>query len=161
MKHVKFFVFVLIVSLVMALFEVQIEGARGWAANLPTWRIHTTFSVFGMWGTGEKPLTGYHIYLWLYLLALCHTPLLFTKWNWKLEFKVLALYSFISTFEGILWFVVNPAWGLLRFKPGISWYREIWFLGLPAEYYLRFAIGTVFYYLSERTPRIKKNKLIL
>ena len=26
-------------ALVMALFEIQIEGAKGWAANLPTWKV--------------------------------------------------------------------------------------------------------------------------
>jgi hypothetical protein len=38
--------------------EIQIEGAHGWAASLPTWRIekHQLLDIF----CGGRPMTGYH-----------------------------------------------------------------------------------------------------
>ena len=117
----------------MALLEVQIEGSNGWASNLPTWKIDLPLSVVGMWGGGEKPLTGYHSYLWLLTFGLPHFAFLFTKWNIKKEIYLISFYIFYSTVEGILWFAVNPFWGWRSFrKENIDWYQEtlgIWITG--------------------------------
>lgn len=142
MKHLKFFSLVLLTALVMALLEVQIEGVTGWAVNLPTWKVE--IEILG------KNITGYHVYLWLFTFLLCHLPFIFIKWDLKKEFKILAFYIFMTTFEGILWFVVNPAWGVTKFGPGIDWYNEPWFLGFPIEYYFRFGVGILFYKLSNK-----------
>ena len=157
MKHLKFFAFVILVAVVMALFEIQIEGANGWAAALPTWRLNLNFSFLGMWGTGEKPLTGYHVYLWLFSFILPHFGFLFEKWTWKKELFLLAFYAFFTTIEGLLWFVLNPAFGWQKFHYGIAWYKEFWLLGIPSEYWWRFAVASVLYLLANRNAD-KKDK---
>ena len=52
--------------------EIHIEGAHGWAVNLPTWR----------WGppwwlklTNGKELTGYHVWITVFLIGMFHLPL--------------------------------------------------------------------------------------
>lgn len=162
MKHLKFFAFAVLIAVVMASLEIQIEGTAGWAAALPTWRKIIHFPVMGMWGrTSEKPLTGYHLYLWLFSFLLPHATFLYTKWTWKKEASVISFYIFFSTFEGLLWFILNPAWGWSKFRYGIPWYKELWVFGLPSEYWLRFTIGSVLYLVSQKDvyPKAKVNRL--
>jgi hypothetical protein len=143
-RHIKFFAFAILIAVVMALFEIQVEGAHGWAANLPTWRLNVHLPLLGFWADSRgKPLTGYHVYFQLLTFLLPHYLFLFSKWSFKKELKLIAFYVFFSTFEGLLWFILNPAWGWSKFRFGIPWYREAWFLGLPAEYWLRFGAGSV------------------
>ena len=59
---------------ILARVEIHIEGPHGWAVNLPTWR----------WGpnwwlnlTNGKELTGYHVWLTLFLIGMFHLPLIF------------------------------------------------------------------------------------
>jgi len=33
-------IYIFVMATVLALLEIQIEGANGWARNLPTWRPH-------------------------------------------------------------------------------------------------------------------------
>ena len=147
-KHIKFFTFSLLVAIAMAHLEVQIEGSGGWAANLPTWKI-STINIFGLVGYNEKPITGYHVYLWLFSFLLTHTAFIFNKWSIKKEFTLLSFYVFFTTFEGVIWFIINPEFGLTKFLNGnISWYTEPFFLYLPIEYWVRFAIGIFLYKLS-------------
>ncbi len=142
----------------MALFEIQVEGAGGWAANLPTWRKTLHIPVIGMWqGYSGKPFTGYHLYFQLLTFLLPHVAFLFTKWNWKKEVYLLSFYVFFSTMEGLFWFILNPAWGWHRFREGVPWYKELWFLGLPFEYWIRFGAASVLYYFSQKDAD-SKNK---
>lgn len=157
MRHIKFIVASLIMAYVMALLEVQIEGASGWAADLPTWRKEVSFPIIGMWGYSGKPLTGYHTYLWIYSFLLPHFAFFFTKWSVKKELYLISFYVLFSTFEGLLWFYVNPAYGWGKFKKGdVSWYNEDWTLGIPTEYWYRFSFAIVIYLLSENIRRFDK-----
>jgi hypothetical protein len=156
LKHIKFFGFVFLIAVIMALLEIQIEGPNGWAAQLPTWRTNIHIPAMGMWqGYRGKPLTGYHVYLWLFSFLLPHVIFLYTKWNWKKEANLISFYIFFSTFEGLLWFILNPAWGWHKFRYGIPWYKEAWVLGLPAEYWLRFGVASVLYYFSQKDANPK------
>jgi hypothetical protein len=160
MKHVKFFAFTLFVAFIMALLEVQIEGRMGWAAALPTWRKILPFSFFGMFGYAGKPLTGYHLYLWILLLTLPHFAFFFTEWTPKKEFLLLSFYVFFTTFEGILWFLVNPAYGWQNFTPKRArWYRQEPWLGIPLEYYPRFIVGGILYWLANADIKVKALRL--
>jgi hypothetical protein len=148
-KHLKFLVFILATAILMALLEIQIEGDGGWARNLPTWRLVLSGNFLGMFGDANKPLTGYHFYLWLLLLVLPHSAFLLVRWTPQREFSILACYVFFTTAEGLLWFVFNPAYGWQKFNPQVvSWYDEPWILGLPLEYYWRFGMGFLFYWLG-------------
>lgn len=147
MKHLKFLGIIFLSALVMALFEVQVEGANGWAGDLPTWKVTLPLEILGFGGK-EKPLTGYHFYLWLFAFILPHFTFINRDWTWKKEFGVISFYILFTTFEGILWFGVNPAFGWDKFIPGnILWYKEPWLL-LPVEYWIRFGIGVVTYIIS-------------
>jgi hypothetical protein len=159
LKHIKFFGLAILVAMVMSLFEIQIEGAYGWAAQLPTWRISNIHvPLVGMWyGYRGKPLTGYHLYLILFSFLLLHVAFFYTKWNLKKELNLISFYAFFSTIEGLLWFILNPAWGWHKFREGIPWYKEAWILGLPAEYWLRFGFASVLYYFSQKDAD-SKNK---
>jgi hypothetical protein len=155
-KHFKFFGFAILIAIVMALFEIQVEGGAGWAANLPTWRKTLHVPLLGMWqGYSGKPFTGYHLYFQLLTFLLPHTVFFYVKWDLKKELNILAFYVFFSTLEGIFWFILNPAWGWQKFKYGIPWYKEAWVLGMPAEYWLRFGAGAILYYFSQQDADTK------
>lgn len=154
-KHLLFFSFVIAVAAVMALLEIQIEGAGGWASNLPTWKVNISFPIMGFWGNVEKPLTGYHLYLWMFSFLLPHFAFCYTKWSIKKEIYLWAFYIFFTTAEGLLWFGLNPAWGWAKFHYGIAWYKELWLLGIPAEYWLRFAVGIVLYLWANKNADTK------
>jgi hypothetical protein len=68
-----FFLFIGLLGLLFAMTEIQIEGSAGWAANLPTWRVenHPLLDVF--WG--GKPMTGYHVWVFAFMAAVFHLPL--------------------------------------------------------------------------------------
>lgn len=145
----------------MALLEIQIEGSNGWASHLPTWRINVHLPLVGMWwGYQGKPLTGYHLYLWLFSFLLTHASFLFSKWSLKKELYVLSFYVIFTTLEGLLWFILNPAFGWNSFREAnLPWYQEQWILGLPGEYWIRFAAGAMLYWLANGNTKIKALKL--
>lgn len=118
---------------VLARVEIEIEGAHGWAVNLPTWR----------WGpawwlklTNGKPLTGYHLWLTLFLIGMFHLPLTWAGWSRELEAAAVSRYLLLTAFWDFQWFVWNPAWGPRRFfAEPVWWFSRRW-LGLPADYFL-------------------------
>jgi len=59
-------------SVILALWEIQIEGRDGWAAGLPAWRKETGLLVKI---TGGRPVTGYHVYMTLFLIDTCRCSL--------------------------------------------------------------------------------------
>lgn len=128
-------------ALLVAALEVQIEGKDGWAQNLPTWRPGK--SIFG------KEITGYHLLIFALFLAVLHYPYFAGKiWTLSSEFTVLSLFSLLLLAEDFFWFVINPHYGLRRFKKEhISWHKN-WFLFLPRDYWLGAIISALFYGLS-------------
>jgi hypothetical protein len=130
--------FVLALSVVTALLEIQIEGAHGWAAKLPTWRYNSSWVKIFYNG---KELTGYHLYLNLHLLLLLHLPLVLTGWSLFLELTVLSIYFSYMTFWDFLWFALNPAYGLKCFGKGNIWWFEKWIGPFPFDYYFMLFIS--------------------
>lgn len=133
------FIATLLAVLVSAYFfarvEVEIEGEAGWAANLPTWRIeeHPLLDIF--WG--GRPMTGYHAWMFSFIALFFHFPLCFMgEWSIRLEAKILACVMMFWVVEDFLWFVINPAFGLRRFRPQhIAWHKR-WACGAPVDYWL-------------------------
>lgn len=147
MNHILFFSFVILVSVLLAKVEIQIEGKDGYAKNLPvTWRTDNKWIRFFFTGTS------YHLYMGLFLLVLVHLPFT-TGLTWTLgkEMLVLSFLAFITVAEDFLWFVLNPDFGIRKYrKEYIPWFQARWFLFTPAWYWYYLPIGILLYYLGSR-----------
>jgi len=129
--------FWLLSALILALLEIEIEGADGWAAKLPTWR----WQPRGIWRwlcLGHD-LTGYWLLSNLFIFFILHNGFfLGLDWTWDNELKILSRYClFLPTWD-FLWFVFNPAYGLNNFRRAlIPWHAAApWPFGLmPLDYY--------------------------
>jgi len=140
--------YLVIISAVLALLEIQIEGANGWAKELPTWRIKNKLTT---WLMGEKPLTGYHVYLIAFVVLLAHLPyfLGFASPSISIEIRLISLIILLFIVEDFLWFVLNPAYGIRKFKPQyIWWHASSWWWIMPRDYYIFGIIGISLYLFS-------------
>lgn len=117
----------------LAQVEIQIEGPRGWAEGLPTWRLDSPALL--RWTNG-KAVTGYHVYLTLLLIAFFHLPVIREGFSRQAEAKALSSYLFATFVWDFQWFAWNPAWGLKRFFKGpIPWFpRKL--AGFPVDYFV-------------------------
>jgi hypothetical protein len=120
------------ICFLLASLEVQIEGPNGWASKLPTWRLDDPRLT---WIFGGRPITGYHFYLNLLLLAFFHFPLLFTRFSWRKEAALLSGFGLIAVFWDFLWFVINPHFGLEKYSAEFIWWFKNWRFGFPVDYF--------------------------
>ena len=58
----------LLLSFFFAQLAIQVEGAAGWAANLPTWRIAQDWLLDLFWG--GRPMTGYHAWVFPFIVGI-------------------------------------------------------------------------------------------
>ena len=125
---------IIVLALLFAQAEIQIEGARGWAAGLPTWRMVDAPMLRALF-FGGREITGYHVFMFSFMAAVFHLPVFLTlRWSWRLEARVLGGLSLFWIAEDFLWFVMNPAYGLARLTPAhVPWHPH-WWLGVPADY---------------------------
>lgn len=131
---------VLLISYFFAKVEIHIEGKHGWAAQLPTWRIEKHWLLDVFWG--GRPLTGYHAWVFPFILLFSHLGFfLVGGWTWELELRTMGVVALFWTLEDFLWFVLNPAFGLARFKKGLIPWHTRWVLGLPVDYWVMGLIG--------------------
>jgi hypothetical protein len=115
--------------------EIHIEGDAGWAINLPTWRVEEHWLLDVFWG--GRPMTGYHAWVFPFISLLFHFPIFFTgQWSGTIEARAIGCIILFWMAEDFLWFLMNPAYGLRRYKPEhIHWHKRwIWFA--PTEYWL-------------------------
>lgn len=120
MEHLVFFGFAILVAVLLAKVEIEIEGKHGYAEKLPVrWRASNKWVI--MFFTG----TSYHLYMGLFLLTLVHLPFIIGEWTLQGELLVLSFLAFITVFEDFLWFVLNPDYGLKKFKRNeIKWFKD-------------------------------------
>lgn len=117
---------------ILAKVEIEIEGARGWAVSLPTWRWEPEWWLNL---TNGKAVTGYHLWLTLFLIGVFHLPLVFSGFSRELWAKCVSSYLLITAAWDLQWFSWNPAWGLKRFMTTqIPWFRRK-LLGFPVDYF--------------------------
>jgi hypothetical protein len=146
---------VLLLAFFFAEVEIQIEGAAGWAANLPTWRIENHWLLDIFWG--GRPMTGYHAWVFSFMALVFHFPLFFyAHWSPRAEMRVIACIMTFWITEDFLWFVLNPAYGLTNFDSvHVLWHKH-WLAGAPTDYWVSMCTATVLLYLSYRPARLRK-----
>jgi hypothetical protein len=133
-------IFMLFMALILAWWEIQIEGKDGWAAKSPGWRIEKGWL---MKLTGGLPVTGYHVFMTVFLIAFVHLPLFFIAWSWRLESLLLGFYVGMVLIEDFFWFVLNPHFGLKRFRKNNIWWHKKWWGPVPAMYWFLIVIASV------------------
>ncbi len=156
LHFVPTFLFIFVLSVVTALFEIQIEGANGWAEKLPTWRyapawIHRYFNL--------TELTGYHVYLTCVLLLLFHFPMVLTGWSMYAELTALSGYFAFNVIWDFLWFVLNPAYGWCRYEKNSIWWFQKWVGSFPLNYYSAMTVSLLFAVMRGLTPEAAGNEL--
>ncbi|HEY3309674.1 MAG TPA: hypothetical protein VGJ93_14570 [Desulfuromonadaceae bacterium] len=139
--HILLLLFwVLLLGMFFAKTEIQIEGANGWAASLPTWRIekHLLLDIF--WG--GRAMTGYHAWVFSFMFLAFHLPhVVQGRFSWRMEARCIAALMIFWIAEDFLWFVLNPAFGLARFSQDcIPWHKH-WMLGVPTDYLTYMLLG--------------------
>lgn len=142
-------------ALLSASLEVHIEGAHGWARNLPTWRrTHggPAFRVAQVVFMGGRPVTGYHLNMFslqLVALHLCYAqgvPI-----TWRNEWAILSIFFLVCPTWDFLWFVLNPAYGTKKFtKEHVDWHGgRPWLFGkFPVDYAVGALLSLVFAVLA-------------
>ena len=143
---------VVLLGFFFAQVEIQIEGAAGWAANLPTWRVEDHWLLDVFWG--GRAMTGYHAWVFPFMALFFHFPLIFMgRWSWALEARVIGSIMAFWIVEDFLWFILNPAYGLAHFDAQhIPWHKH-WIGPAPTDYWLSFTAGTVLLWFSWRKQR--------
>lgn len=143
-----FFLFLVWLSFCFAKVEIAIEGDNGWAGGLPTWRFPSTNWASLLFFNG-RPITGYHVWMETFILSGLHFVYAFVEPTWHIELQIIAFFLFFTVLEDFLWFVLNPAFGLHKFKKeNIWWHRDNWWLIAPREYFTLVPFGAALYALS-------------
>ncbi len=132
--------YLFVIAVVLAYFEVQVEGPDGWAARLPTWRSNDPAWT---WVFGGRPITGYHLALNVLLLLFLHWPFLFKRWELADEARVIQGFAVLSVVWDFLWFVLNPAFGLSKYDAAHIWWFKHWFLKIPLDYFVGLSLGAL------------------
>ena len=128
-----YIVCILILAIVLALWEIQIEGKRGWAASLPCWRKERGLVVRLL---GGRPWTGYHTCMVVFLVLMFHFPfVLFAEWEFSKELLVWGAFFGLLLVEDFSWFVFNPHYGLKRFRKEEIWWHPTWWGPVPDFYW--------------------------
>ncbi|MHB8104902.1 MAG: hypothetical protein ACYDG5_05110 [Dehalococcoidales bacterium] len=140
--------FMIFMAAVLAFWEIQIEGNDGWAAKLPGWRREKGW-VLKI--TGGRPLTGYHIFMTIFMLGMMHLPLFFTAWSWRLELLLLGFYVGMLLVEDFLWFVFNPHYGIKKFRKGKIWWHKTWWGPVPSLYWILLVLAAILFYFGWNT----------
>jgi len=146
MTNAALFLVVLIwVSFCFAEVEIAIEGPHGWAVNLPTWRLPDDHWLTVLLG---RPVTGYHVWMIVFVFSILHVPLVFTRPTWSMELQILSFNILFWVLEDFLWFVRNPAFGFANFKAEKIWWHKVWWGVMPRDYYVGTFAGTALYAFS-------------
>jgi len=149
MHILLFFLLVFWVSVCFAETEIAIEGEHGWADQLPTWRLSKEH-ILSRLLSGGRELTGYHLWVQTFLFSVLHIAYLFTAFSWKVELQLFSFILFVWIVEDFLWFVLNPAFGVKKFKKEYIWWHErTWWWFAPRDYFLFIPTAIVLLIISQ------------
>ncbi|MBA4388948.1 MAG: hypothetical protein C0404_13280 [Verrucomicrobia bacterium] len=127
--------------------EIHIEGAQGWAAGLPTWRVDTHPLLDIFWG--GRQMTGYHFWMFSFMALVFHLVFfLCGQFNWLVELRVVGCLMWFWILEDFLWFVLNPHYGLKKFSRTMAPWHKRWLLGVPVDYIAFSVAGSALLFLS-------------
>lgn len=151
---IEFIIFFFAFAFSWAKLEIAIEGKFGYAQKLPCkrWKLK---GILKKIAGGRTEITEYHVWMVIVLFLVFHSPHLFSNWNHlKLELVILSLFLILFVIEDFLWFVLNPDYGLKKFKKEeIPWHVEWVRIGKNVEvpsFYIHFVlIGLVLIVLSQ------------
>lgn len=142
--------FLFALAVLFGIFEIEAEGKFGWAEKFPTWyrtgglaKVYTFFT--------NKPLTGYHLALFFVPLFIFVWPMVATSTlSWHGILRALSFYFAWVILWDFTWFVLNPDYGVHRFRRSNIWWlaKEAWILGLPSSYLTSLAASLIFAVLS-------------
>ena len=123
--------FAVMMGLIIAKLEVNIEGKHGWARDLPTYRFSNWLSRIII---GKTQVTGYHVWLVVTIVMFLQFPFFMGfPWSLALELQILGLLFIGVIVEDFFWFIWNPAFGVKKFsKQHAPWHR--WIGPIPAMY---------------------------
>lgn len=143
-----------LVALLLALTEIEVEGRYGWSEKTQTWSKKFSLKKISFGKIlSTRTLTGYHIFLNLFLFIFAHSPFVFFReFSISAELQLLSTYLIWNIFWDFLWFIMNPYYGLSKFKPKSVWWfgEEPWVLGkLPLKYFLQLALALLFVYIAQ------------
>ena len=126
---------VALLAFMFAHVEIEIEGAAGWAGNLPTWRIEDHWLLDLFWG--GRPMTGYHAWVFSFVFLFFHFPMAASgRYSWRGQSHAFGCIMLFWIVEDFLWFVLNPAYGVARFSPvHVAWHKH-WLWHAPVEYWI-------------------------
>jgi len=148
MHLILFITAVIVCAAFLALLEIQVEGAAGWAGNLPTWKITNRVTRLFL---GSVPFTGYHLYLSLFTLSFLHVPCLtgITPFSVLSELRLFSFYFLFWVAEDFLWFAFNHAFGIRKFRKELIWWHAgSWWIFMPKLYWILLPAGAILYFLS-------------
>ncbi len=140
---VLFLSYVIVTAGLLSKVEINIEGKHGYAEKLPVeWRTNNKWMRLFLTGTS------YHLYMGLFLLAMLHSAILITGWTLRGELLILSFLAFVTVAEDFLWFVLNPHYGIRKFRRReIAWFKDRWFL-VPLWYWFYLPSGVILYYFG-------------
>jgi len=148
MELLYFIGLLLWVSYCFAKVEIAIEGEHGWADDLPTWRLSKEHILSRML-SGGRELTGYHFWIQTFVFSLLHVVYLFHVPSFAIELQILSFIFALWIIEDFLWFLLNPAYGIKKFKKEYIWWHERhWWWFAPMEYFTFLPVSIFLYWLS-------------
>jgi len=70
------------------------------------------------------------------------------QWSLQLEARVVACVMLFWVTEDFLWFVINPAFGLRRFRAEIVHWHKHWRWGAPIDYWIFGALSALLFWYA-------------
>ena len=137
-----------LVAVIFAAIEIEIEGKHGWAEKTSTWFRTKGFAakLYGFF-MGGKPLTGYHLFMFFLPLLMFHAHFVMgVPWSLEAELMVFALYFVWMPTWDFLWFVLNPYYGVKKFKKQTVWWhvKSHWLFNItPFDYFFGWGLSVV------------------
>lgn len=139
-NYITNFIFILLISTLYTLIEIEIEGQNGWMENIPTCNIVKV---------GSKMMTLYHIYMLILfsIIIIFQNQMTFTLNSFLYSTSNVLLVIFL---EDTLWFIYNPYFTISKYtKKDIWWHsNQPWIFGLPSDIYKIIILNIVFTYIT-------------